>query len=240
MKAYFETYESATRFQSFLNEWELYKDLILLDGVDINPPDTEPINRPSDLTRFYLQHYAPQESESPYETLNQLASYRLSVPITEPLAPTDEVATYQSIDVCVGTNLPYKCHLKDKARFKSVARDANNLLAASWPLHQMLDGLNNRDNMSVVKLSVVSKSPRPIAAQDGRFSVTLRLYFFHDVDANSFQAKNGAGRSGTKQWETVVYGRDPTKFEEFVEWKGNDTQSHWDLLLYNIKLEASA
>ena len=104
----------------------------------------------------------------------------------------------------------------------------------------MLDGLNNRDNMSVVKLSVVSKSPRPIAAQDGRFSVTLRLYFFHDVDANSFQAKNGAGRSGTKQWETVVYVRDPTKFEEFVEWKGNDTQSHWDLLLYNIKLEASA
>lgn len=237
VKVYFQTYESATRFQSFLNEWELHKALLLLDGVDINPPDPEPINRPPDLTRFYLQHYDPQESESPCETLNQLASYRLSVPITEPLAPTDEVAIYQSIDVCVGTNLPYKCHLKDKARFKSVAQDPNNLLAASWPLHQMLDGLNNRDNMSVVKLSVVSKSPTPIAAQDGRFSVTLRLDFLNDIDANSFQARNGARRSDTKQWETVVYVRDPTKFEEFVEWKGNDTQSQWDL--YNRKLEAS-
>jgi len=91
----------------------------------------------------------------------------------------------------VAINKPYKCNLKDKAKFKSVARNPNNVLAASWPLHQMLDGINNRDNMSVVKLSVVSASDTTTAAQGNRYSVTLQLQFFNEVDAAGFQARFG-------------------------------------------------
>ena len=235
VKAYFLDQNKAMEFQSFLNSWEIHKTLILLDGVEIDPPNAEPMRRPHDLTRFYLQCYEPRDSESPCETLNQLSSYRLSIPATEPVDQNDDIAIYQSIDVCVGTNKPYKCHLKDKARFKAVARDQNNLLAASWPFHQMLDGLNNVDDMSVVKLLVVGTSEGPIVAQGNRFSVTLRLEFFHQVDADSFQAKTGALRRGTKEWETVVYVRDAARFREYATWKGNDTQSQWDR--YNKQLE---
>lgn len=236
MMAYFLDQNKAMEFQSFLNAWELHKTLVLLDGVEIDPPNPESVRQPHDLTRFYLQRYEPRDSESPCETLNQLSSFRLSVPVTEPVDQTDDIAIYQSIDVCVGTNKPYKCHLKDKARFKAVARDPNNLLASSWPLHQMLDGVNNSDEMSVIKLSVIDTSEGPIVSQGNRFSATLRLDFFHQVDADSFQAKKGALRRGTKQWETVVYVKDAARFREFVAWKGNDTQAQWDR--YNRKLES--
>lgn len=235
VRAYFEEKSKAMEFQSFLNSWEIHKTLILLDGVEIDPPNPEPVCRPHDLTRFYLQCYEPGDSESPCETLNQLSSYRLSIPVTEPVDHNDDISIYQSIDVCVGTNKPYKCHLKDKARFKAAARDQNNLLAESWPLHQMLDGINNNDDMSVVKLSVVGASEGPIVAEGNRFSVTLRLEFFHKVDADSFQAKTGASRRGMKEWEMVVYVTDAARFRKYVAWKGNDTQSQWDR--YNRQLE---
>lgn len=92
----------------------------------------------------------------------------------------------------------------------------------------MLDGLNNIDDMSVVKLSVVGTSVGPIVAKGNRFSVTLRLEFFHRVDADSFQARTDALRRVTKEWDTVVYVKDAARFREYVAWKGNDTQSQWD------------
>ena len=215
-------------FQSSINQWEIHKAIALLDGVEIDPPDPEPVRNPRDLTRYYLQHYKPQDSESPCQTLDQLESYRLSVPVTEVVELTDPVAIYQSLDVCVGTNMPYKCHLKDKAKFKSVARNPNNILAASWPLHQMLDGLNNLDRMSVVKLSVAYASDSLVLSQDNRFAVTLQLGFFHKVDASSFQPRNGAKKLNEKVWQTTVYVKDKNAFVEFVKWKANDTQNQWD------------
>eukprot|EP00977_Amphora_coffeiformis_P030349 scaffold46454_cov298-Amphora_coffeaeformis.AAC.2 len=55
VRAYFESNREAMSFQTALNEWELHKTLILLDGVEITPPD--PVHRPQDLSRFYLQYY---------------------------------------------------------------------------------------------------------------------------------------------------------------------------------------
>ena len=188
------------------------------------------------MSRYYLQHYVPNESESPCDTLNQLESYRLSVPVTEAVDPTDPVAVYQSLDVCVGRTKPYKCHLKDKAKYKSVAKDPNNLLAASWPLHQMLDGLNHYDEMSVVKISIDSMSDTTFAAYDDRYSVRLKLEFFTEIDAAAVQLRVGAMQLDKRTWETTVHVKDKQRFSEFVEWKGSDTQRQWDD--YNRKLEA--
>mmetsp|Transcript_15048 Transcript_15048/g.22954 ORF Transcript_15048/g.22954 Transcript_15048/m.22954 type:complete len:162 (+) Transcript_15048:599-1084(+) len=154
-----------------------------------------------------------------------LQSYQLSVPLSESVAPTDPIAIYQSLDVCVGTNRPYKCHLKDKARFRSVARNQNNLLAASWPLHQTLDGPNNMDFMSVLKLSVVNSSEHRLAEKDNRFSVKLQLEFYHELDAMAFQPRP---ESAQKIWHITVYVQDKVEFLDFVEWKSNDTQEQWD------------
>mmetsp|Transcript_19548 Transcript_19548/g.42141 ORF Transcript_19548/g.42141 Transcript_19548/m.42141 type:complete len:345 (-) Transcript_19548:419-1453(-) len=229
VKAYFEFKRDAMAFQSAINRWEIHKEIAQLHGVEIDPPNPDEVRNPQDLTRYYLQHYIPSDSESPCFSLNQLQSYRLSVPVTESVAPTDPVAIYQSLDVCVGTNRPYKCHLKDKARFRSVARNQNNLLAASWNLHQMLDGLNNMDSMSVLKLSVVNASEYRLAEKDNRFRVTLQLEFYHELDAKAFQPRpEGARRINEKIWHTTVYVQDKVEFSEFVAWKSNDTQEQWD------------
>jgi len=54
VKAYFESNRETMSFQAAFNEWELHKTLILLDGVEIDPPDPVPVHRPCDLSRFYL------------------------------------------------------------------------------------------------------------------------------------------------------------------------------------------
>jgi hypothetical protein len=181
-----------------------------------------------DLERFILQDYIPGESESPCQSLDQLHGFRLSVPTTEAVELTDPIAIYQALDVCVGTNKPYKCHLKDKARFKSLANNPNNILAASWPLHQMLDGLNNKDDMSVVKLSLVSASQNTIASKENRYAATVQLKFLHEADSQAFQATAGAQRVDKCTWRTIVHVRNAWEFAEFVKWKGQDTQSQWD------------
>ena len=230
IKAYFFERRQASGFQSALNQWEIHKELALLDGIELNPPNPEPVimTDTEKLSRFYLQQYNPHETESPCQSLNQLASYGLSVPVTEGIELTDPLAVFQSLDVCLGTNKPYKCHLKDKALFKAIQNNPNNMVAASWPLHQMLDGLNNQDGMPVMKLSTVNSSPERIQEKDRRFSVTLQLEFYHVVDAESFQARVGSKRVDKQTWQTVVYVEDKEKFIECVEWKGNATQRIWD------------
>lgn len=235
--AYFQEASKAMDFQSALNQWELHKELALLDGIDLATPNPEPLPEKQDLVRFYLQDYHPHDSESPCHTLNQLASYRLSIPATEAVEVTDPLAVYQALDVCMGTNNHYKCHLKDKALFKSVQRDPNNIVAASWTLHQMLDGLNNRDKMPVVKLSVCGTSQHPLADKQGRYRVSLQLEFFHIIDAQAFQPKAGCSeRVDQKTWKTTVHVEDKNKFIECVEWKGSATQNLWDA--YQAKLDA--
>lgn len=229
VKAYFLQESDAMDFQSSVNQWEIHKTLLSIDGVEVDPPDPERVRlRRDDLARYYLQHYTPDDSESPCETLNQLESYRLSVPVTEAVEPNDPLALYQSLDVCVGRTKPYKCHLKDKAKYKSVANDPNNILVASWPLHQMLDGLDHHDAMSVVKLSVVSMSDTAFAEYDNRYRVILKLEFFTEVDAAAVQWRTGAQKLDKLTWHTIVHVKDKEKFAAFVEWKGNDTQRQWD------------
>ena len=227
IRAYFWDRKSAMGFQTALNKWEIHRALVNLDGIEINPRDPVPTAEPPDLTRFVLQEYVPNDSESPCDGLDQLESYRLSVPATEAVDLTDPIAIYQSLDVCVGRNQPYKCHLKDKARFKSIARNENNVLAASWALHQMLDGLNHADGMSVVKLSVASSSTLPVATVDNRFAVVVQLEFFNEVDAAAFQARQGARKINNNTWQTTVYVKDKTEFTKFVSWKGESTQKEW-------------
>jgi len=151
VKAYFRDESHARDFLNALDNWEIHKFLVSLEGVEIYSLDPELVSDPGDLTGYYLRYYIPSETESHCDTLDLLESYRLSAPITEGVEPQTPLAIYQVLDVCVGTNKHYKCHLKSQTKYKSVASNPNNMLAASWSLHQMLDGLNNMDNMSVVK-----------------------------------------------------------------------------------------
>ena len=87
-----------------MNEWEIHKELANLSGVEVDPITPQQVPKPLDLQRIRLQDYVPNESESPCQSINQLHSYRLSVPVTEAVDPTTDLAKYQSIDTLLSAS----------------------------------------------------------------------------------------------------------------------------------------
>ena len=228
MKAYFLTYESACQLQNALNAWEIHKDLANLRGVTLDPLTPTQIPRPTDLRRIYLQQYQPQDSESSCQTLAHLHSYRLSVPVTEPAEPNTPLVRFQSIDKLIPHLNHYKCHLKDKARFKGLQSNENNMVAASWAFHQQLDGLNVKEGIPLVAISIKSASNHWVASHDNRYPVTLSIEFFYPDLAASFAAVDGARKGmDDSTWETLVYVQDKILFVECVQWKYLETKQQW-------------
>ena len=56
---------------------------------------------------------------------------RLSVPVTEPAEPNTPLLRFQIIDKLVPHIKHYKCHLKDKDKFRRLHNNENNMLARS-------------------------------------------------------------------------------------------------------------
>lgn len=228
VKAYFENEGKACDFQNALNEWEIHKELANLQGVEIDPVTPAQVSRPTDLERIRLQNYHPEETESPCLTLDHLHSYRLSVPVTEPVEPNAALTRYQSIDKLVPHVNHYKCHLKDKAKFPKLKNNENNMVAASWTFHQLMDGLNTSEGIPLVALSVKATSEHRSTAHDNRFAVVLLLEFFYQELTMVFAAREGARKVDDVSWETKVYVRDKEEFEQFMAWKFNDTKNQWE------------
>ena len=227
VKAYFLSYDSACRFQNALNEWEIHKELANLDGVMLDPITPVKIEKPPDLERIYLQDYTPQDSESPFRSIDQLHSYRLSIPPTTEVAAGSPLGQYQCLDKqMIGFN-PYKCHLKDKAKFKSLQSDENNIVAASWQLHQLMDGLNSVDGIPGVALSVVNVGKERSAEHGGRIMVRLNLEFRSKYHADLFQGKGMPLRVDDLNWQVAVYVEDGATFCDCVAWKQSDTKRRW-------------
>jgi hypothetical protein len=64
-----------------MNAWEIHTELVSLDGVEIEPRTPEEVDAHGDLQRFFMQDYKPEDWESPCHSLDQLHSFRWSVPI---------------------------------------------------------------------------------------------------------------------------------------------------------------
>ena len=228
VKAYFLTDEAASSFQNALNQWDIHKELANLKGVTLDPLTPAQIPRPPDLNRIYLQNYNPQESESPCQTLDQLRSYRLSVPVTEAAEPHSPLVRFQSVDKLVPHIKHYKCHLKDKSKFKVLQNNETNMLAASWNFHQQLDGLNVEEGIPLAAISVKQASNSRVATHDNRYCVTLSVEFFYPELAVSFAALEEAKKNESENiWETVVYVEDKSLFADCVAWKYEDTIRQW-------------
>jgi hypothetical protein len=153
-------------------------------------------------------------------------SFTLTV-YPEPIEPNSALVRYQSIDKQLPHIDHYKCHIKDKAKFKSFQNNDNNMVAASWPFHQMMDGLNTPEGIPLVALSVQKSLPCRNLEYDNLYAVTLLLEFYYTDLAQAFAAKEGARKLSDESWETVVYFHDKVIFQECIEWKWNNTQSKW-------------
>mmetsp|Transcript_15487 Transcript_15487/g.29572 ORF Transcript_15487/g.29572 Transcript_15487/m.29572 type:complete len:271 (-) Transcript_15487:27-839(-) len=153
VKGYFRSYDKARDFQNELIGWEMHKELVNLAGVDVSPVEPVEIVLPSDFRPFRLLDYNPSTSESPCGDLDMLRSYRISVPVTEAAENNSPLVKYQSVDRRqFGLN-----HYK--AKNKTYQNNENNMIAASWTFHQMLEGLNTEENIPLLRVSFVSSSP---------------------------------------------------------------------------------
>ncbi|KAG7372997.1 hypothetical protein IV203_033721 [Nitzschia inconspicua] len=204
-KAYFRSYEAACAFQNAMNQWEIHKELAHLGGVTLDPPTPAAVPWQSDFTRFYLQDYKPNDHESPRQTLDQLHSYHLSVPVTEPVEPASNLLCYQCIDQPMPHINHYKCHLKDKAKFKQLQCNENNMVAASWLFHQQLDGLNVAEGIPLVALSFKTASNDRLVSHNRRYRVTLLVEFFYQELAAAFAPTGLARKIDETSWEISLW-----------------------------------
>ena len=228
--ALFLEQSDAFNFQNDVSEWDMHKELVNLTGILIDPKTPVEITRPKCVARIMLQDYKPDSTESPCASLNDLSSYRLSIPPTEAVQPGTSLAMYQCIDKQPPGLLPYKSHLKDKSKFKTLQNNENNLLAVSWPFHQMMDGLNTDQGLPMVAISVRSRTGSASVDHDDRYPITLLLKFREETHAAMFQGNDNEGSKrieGTNNWEVVVFVEDPKVFCACVAWKLGDTKRQW-------------
>lgn len=57
--AYFMNDDSASAFQTAINSWEIHKELVHLEGIELDPITPKAVPAPSDLQRIRLQDYRP-------------------------------------------------------------------------------------------------------------------------------------------------------------------------------------
>lgn len=236
IKAYFKSYEKACDFQNVLKSWEMHKELVHLDGVNVIPKEPIEVALPSDFQRFTILDYDPSTSESPCDGLDMLESYRISVPVTEAAEENSPLVTYQSVDKRQFGLKQYKCHLYDKAKNKTYLNNENNMIAASWTFHQMLDGLNTDERIPLLRVSLKSSSPNRHAEKDNRYAVALGIEFKDEALAQNYQSPVGAKKVDDTNWEVTVYVQDKGVFEECVNWKYADTTQKWKS--YNAELNS--
>uniref|UniRef100_A0A6T7I4N0 Uncharacterized protein n=1 Tax=Attheya septentrionalis TaxID=420275 RepID=A0A6T7I4N0_9STRA len=226
VKAYFLDMKDACEFQNAVNEWEIHKELAHLDGVDLVPATPQEVDLPRNLERILLQHYRPKDFESPCQTIAYLHSYHLLDPLTEPAENDSALIKYQSIDKMPLGVVQYKCHLHDKAKNKRLQNNENNMVAASWYFHQLLDGVHTDDKIPLVVLTFVSASEARLADKDNRYQVKISVEFFDQKYRETYQAPVGA-RLMDGVWQTSVFVKDKNIFKTCVDWKEQDTRNKW-------------
>ena len=200
-----------------------------MDGVELLNPEPRNVDIPSSyLNRIYLTMYTPSDSESDCGSLNQLHSYRLTVPLTTAAEPNSQLAYYQSVDVVTVGLKPYKLHLKDKAKFKNLQNDENNMVVGSWQFHQYFDGLNVEDGIPLVAMSVVDFAKHPSAEHDNRYWVKLELEFFQSMYTKSINFKDGTESVDDCKRRILVWVEKANTFIECVRWKNQDTRTKWN------------
>ena len=237
IKAYFKSYDKACDFQNELNSWEMHKELVNLAGVNVAPREPLEVVLPSDFQPFTLLDYDPSASESPRGDLDMLGSYRISVPITEAVESNSPLVMYQSVDIRQLGLKHDKCHLYDKAKNKAYQNNENNMIAASWLFHQMLDGLHTDEKIPLLRLSFTSSSARRQADNDNRYAVTLGIEFKDEALARNYQCPEGGIQVDNKNWEVTVHVQNKEIFEECVNWKYEDTTKKWELYDGQLNIE---
>jgi hypothetical protein len=129
---------------------------------------------------------------------------------------------------------PYECHLIDKAN--NGPNHNNNLLALSWPFHQLFDGLKLETPHNVPGLVVefLREDGTSVDADDGtRYKVWVKVRFLdmvHNVDMKNTikeRMKVGSRECVDGSIESFVHVLDVEEFRFFLNIKAAHTMLAW-------------
>lgn len=187
-------------------------------------------------------HYVAEDSESPMQSLDEFDACQSSifsvVSISTPLA---QFQSFEDMDTLRGFNTlrgfkPYICLIKPKAKFDNTKHEEYNKVAASWPFHQMFDGLNTYDletgenNLPLVAIKPLKTSIREENVGEPprkRKRVEVELEYRDSEFAQKIVLKPGSTRISDVKWKSFVHVDDEKKFCECLEWKNDDTRRKW-------------
>ncbi|KAI8914553.1 hypothetical protein EDD86DRAFT_179991, partial [Gorgonomyces haynaldii] len=228
----FESKETALRFESQLrcekvtmgsplNSRNISSDVQQIDHVPNTP-----------LRRIYFDHYIPTESESPQESMSQIAtefSYFANTTDEFKYQKIEEYSVFGPLGMAESCHLMSREHCRKYESYRSFDRNPSNRLALSRDMHGFFDGLNT-GKLPVVKMSVVSVSPEPVV--DGRYEVRIQIKVL-TVDYkrpvfNRLQPGSKQVDGDDLAMTTSVLILDPNVFKKCMDWKEKQTQKQWD------------
>mmetsp|Transcript_47005 Transcript_47005/g.112936 ORF Transcript_47005/g.112936 Transcript_47005/m.112936 type:complete len:301 (+) Transcript_47005:262-1164(+) len=224
---------SAERFQSSLSLWHMHNPLVGLEGKVFVTKLVEVVKRDT-TERVFLQDYVAKDEESPMGSLADFKAAVSSCP-TISVGSDNELVQFQCLEKpeCFASLDAYRLHIKDKAKFRDLRDNPNNLLAGSWtPFHQHLDGLNTPDNLPQVAVRFEKDQGEELVGNppSKRRKVDIVLEF-RDSASEEIMAprlKNGSVKVADQIWRTFVHVLDADKFQECLEWKHQDTRRKWE------------
>ena len=138
----------AEKFRNTLDLWYVENPMLGLQGritVEVEMPVVEL----TDIIQVFLSDYVAADTDSPMDSLANFKAAPASDSSASEVSVSNPLLPFQSLEKveCFGVLNAYKMHLKDKARFPSLAQKESNILLGSWHCHQYFDGLHTIDGL---------------------------------------------------------------------------------------------
>jgi hypothetical protein len=221
----------AENFQSSLTLWHVNNPLIGLEGKVLVEKQISSVTQ-DETERVFLSDYVANDWESP---MSSLADFRAGVSScqTVSVCTENDLVQFQCLEnpLCFASLGAYRLHIKDKAKFKILKDNPNNLLAGSWtPFHQFFDGLNTPENLPQVAIRYVQdKGQELVGDESKRFRVEIALEFRDSAAAELMapRLKTGSSKLNQLEWLTFVHVENAYEFKQCLDWKYQDTTNKW-------------
>ena len=169
-----------------------------------------------ELPRVLWSDYYPSDTESPLQSMKDFPASHTSLDTSTTISVSDPLTLLQSVErKSTFTFLkPYKCRIKNKARFDKIKDDPNNLLTGSATFHNFFDGMQTVDPITNqprlplmairplegdVREEYVGESP------EKRQKLELELEFRNENIPEHIVLKDGSKKITDVKWESYIH-----------------------------------
>ena len=212
-----------------------------MEAANVIMPNTvtrqlEPIPLSSMMARVSFFDYKANASDSPAQSLAEsmgcgsVTSGLTQLPLDDPLSEYQSIENHSQL---VGL---YRMHLvakKKSTNTKKVSDLGDNLLAGTWLMHQLFDGMRTYTGLPLLAIDACQEQPdeEKMVGIHTRRRVDLEVQFFNAKTNAEIQVllKNGSSRIEGKNfaWKTWVWVEDAKTFMKNLKLKSDETKKKW-------------